>query len=545
MKLRRRLSLSAIVFAVVLVFALPACGGDDDEEGGAPSGEQTLRLVLGSEPPSLDPGLASDTTSANLLYNLMDPLFKLNAKLEPVPELAQSFEKSKDGKTVTFTLRQDAKWTNGEPVTAHDFEYAWKRTMSPELAADYAYQFFGIVGAADYNACKKNCEALRDKVGVKAVDDRTLQVQLTSAQPWFIAQMSHTSFLPVHRATVEKFGDKWTEPENIVTNGPFRLTAWKHESSMQLKKWPGWRKADSIRLETIDARIISVPTTALQAFEAGEVDACLEDACLPPAEIDRLKETEEYVAGPALSTQYLGVNVESVPDANQRRALALAIDRTSLIENVIKRDATPATSFSPKGIPGFETIVQDFIPETADVERAKQYMSKAQNPNLSLNLFYPSAGPAAKETAIAVQDMWKELGVRTTIKGQEWAQFLEFIGPPPNKSVDIYAIGWVGDFVDDINFLELGTCESGNNSTNYCNREYDRLIEQAERTPDDTARHKIYARAEEILTGPNGDFPLIPTHWDSIPTMRKTFVKNWKANLLDQYDFRTVFIEEE
>jgi oligopeptide transport system substrate-binding protein len=534
-----------IILALGVALALPACGGGDDGDGGAPSGEQTLRLILGSEPPSLDPGLASDTTSANILYNLMDPLFKLNAELEPVPELAESVEKSKDGTTVTFTLRPDGKWTNGDPVTAHDFEYGWKRTISPELAADYAYQFFGIVGAAEYNACKKNCESLRDKVGVKALDDRRLQVKLTSAQPWFIAQMSHISFFAVHRATVEKFGDKWTEPENIVTNGPFRLTAWEHESSMQLKKWAGWRKADSIRLETIDARIISVPVTALQSFEAGEVDACLEDACLPPAEIDRLKETEEYVAGPALATSYFGVNVKNVPDVNQRRALALAIDRTSLIENVIKRDATPATSFSPKGIPGFEVIVQDFISETADVERAKQYMSRAQNPKRSLNLFYPSAGPAAKEVAIAVQAMWKELGIKTTIRGQEWAQFLEFIGPPPNNSVDIYSIGWVGDFVDDINFLELGTCESGNNSTNYCNRRYDRLIEQAQRTPDDTARHKLYAQAEEILTGANGDFPLIPTHWDSIPTMRKTFVKNWRANLLDQYDFRTVFIEEE
>jgi oligopeptide transport system substrate-binding protein len=543
MRLRWRVPRWTIVFALGLALALPACGGGDDDEGGAPSG-QTLRMILGSEPPSLDPGLASDTTSANVLYNIMDPLVKLDANLEPKPELAESWKRSKDRLTVTFTLRPDGKWTNGDRVTAHDFEYGWKRTISPELAADYAYQFFGIVGAADYNACKKNCEALRDKVAVKALDDRTLQVKLTSAQPWFEAQMSHISFLPVHRATVEKFGDKWTEPENIVTNGPFRLTAWKHESSLQLKKWPGWRNADSIRLETINARIISVPTTALQSFEAGEVDACLEDACLPVAEIDRLKETEEYLAGPALVTNYLGVNVKNVPDVNQRRALALAIDRKSIIENITKRDATPATSFTPKGMPGFDTIVQDFISQTADIDRAKQYMSRAQNPKMSLNLFYPSAGPGAKETSIAIQAMWKELGIETTVKGQEWAQFLEFIGPPPNKSLDIYVIGWVGDFVDDINFLELGTCESGNNSTNYCNPEYDKLLEQAANTPDDTARQKLYARAEAILTSEKGDFPMIPTAWDSIPTMRETYVKNWKANLLDQYDFRTVFIEE-
>jgi oligopeptide transport system substrate-binding protein len=137
----------------------------------------------------------------------MDPLVKLGDDLAPVPSLAESWDVSKDGKTVTFHLRSDGKWTNGDPVTAQDFEYSWKRTISPELAADYAYQFYGIVGAADYNACQKNCDALADKVGVKALDDSTLEVELTTPQPWFVQQVSHTSFLAVHPATVEQYGD--------------------------------------------------------------------------------------------------------------------------------------------------------------------------------------------------------------------------------------------------------------------------------------------------------------------------------------------------
>ena len=228
-------------------FALVAagCGGDEESagsttaEGGAEAAEQVFTVNWGSEPPSLDPGLASDTTSANILLNIMDPLVELDEDLNPVPAAAESFETSEDGKTVTFVLRDDLKWTTGDPVTAGDFEYAWKRTVSPELGADYAYQFYGIEGAQEYNSCdpkKDDCAALADKMGVKAVDDKTLEVTLTSPQPWFTAQVAHHSFLAVNKAAVDKFGDKWTEPANIVTNGPFKLDSWEHNSSIDLVK---------------------------------------------------------------------------------------------------------------------------------------------------------------------------------------------------------------------------------------------------------------------------------------------------------------------
>ena len=166
----------AAVFALVVV----ACGGGGDG-GDEAAADGVITVNWGTEPPSLDPGLASDTTSSNILLNIMDPLVKLGENLEPVPSLAESWDVS--GKTVTFRLRDDGRWTNGDPVTAEDFEYSWKRTISPDLAADYAYQFFGIVGAAEYNACKSNCAGARDKVAIDAVDDRTLRVRLTSPQP--------------------------------------------------------------------------------------------------------------------------------------------------------------------------------------------------------------------------------------------------------------------------------------------------------------------------------------------------------------------------
>ena len=247
-------SVGGVVLVVLLALAAISCGGS--KSASKAGGGNTITVNWGTEPPSLDPGLATDTTSANILLNIMDPLVKLGDDLKPVPSLAESWTETDGGKTVTFKLRSDGRWTNGDPVTANDFEYSWKRTISPELAADYAYQFSGIVGAQEYNACKSNCNALRDKVGVKALDAHTLQVKLTSPQPWFVQQVAHTSFLAVNRKAVEKFGDKWTEAKNIVTNGPFKLADWQHDSRIDLVKWADWRNANEVSLQRVNGRMI-------------------------------------------------------------------------------------------------------------------------------------------------------------------------------------------------------------------------------------------------------------------------------------------------
>jgi ABC-type oligopeptide transport system substrate-binding subunit len=542
----RELGLGAVFAAIVVSLALVAagCGGDDD--AGSGNGGDTITVNWGTEPPSLDPGLATDTTSANILLNIMDPLIKLDDDLNPVPSAAESFETSEDGKTVTFVLRDDLKWTNGDPVVAGDFEYAWKRTVSPELAADYAYQFYGIVGAQEYNSCdakKDDCAALADKMGVKAVDDKTLEVTLTTPQPWFIQQVAHHSFLAVNKKVVDQFGDKWTEAANIVTNGPFRLENWQHSQAIDIVKWDEWRDAESVKLTRVNGRMIEDGTTAVQAFEAGEVD--VNDA-LPPDEIPRLRETETYDQYPGLGTYYYGFNVKKITDVNQRRAMSLAIDRRSIIDNIAQEDQLPTTGFTPEGMPGFDTINPNspWQPETADMEQAKELMSKVANPVTNLNL-YINDSPGHREIAVAVQAAWKELGIDSTIKQQEFQQYLEFLGPPPNQDVGVYRLGWIGDFVDAINFLELWTCESGNNSTNYCNKEFDALIEKARNTPDNDARYELYAQAEEILGGEDGDMPVMPIYYYTYTAQERESVKDsWSYNLLNQVDLTKVVVSE-
>jgi len=535
---------AALVVAVAVVAA--GCGGGDTKgapgAAGPSSENQVLKMAWGAEPPSLDPGLATDTTSSNVLLNVMDPLVRLGPDLQPVPALAKSWDV--DGKVVTFHLRDDGRWTNGDPVTARDFEYSWKRTLDPKLAADYAYQLYGIVGAEDYNNAKPaQAAALRDKVGVKALDDRTLQVTLTSAQPWFVQQAAHHSFLAVHQPTVERYGAKWTEPGNIVTNGPFKLATWKHDASITLAKNADWRNAGEVALDRVEGRIIVDGTTRVQAFEAGEVDV-LDGGGLPPADMPRLKQMAEYEKYPALGTYYYGFNLKNIPDVNQRRAMALAIDRQSIIDNVAQADQIPATGMVPKGMPGFQTIKQDFLPPRADLNKAKQFMAKADDPQRKITLYYNDA-PGHKEIAVAVQAMWQELGIDTTIKSQEFAQFLEFLGPPPNDAVYVYRLGWIADYGEPMNFLELWTSKSGNNNTNFADPAYDRLIEKARNTPNDKQRYELYRQAEAMLTGPSGALPIAPIYWYTYTNLERASVKDtFQINPLDQFDLSKVEIKE-
>jgi ABC-type oligopeptide transport system substrate-binding subunit len=542
--------------AVVAALALGAagCGGGNDENQGAQGGqggqaaEQVITVNWGAEPPSLDPGLATDTTSSNILLNIMDPLVKLDDNLNAVPNAAESWDVSKDGTKVTLHLRDDLKWTNGDPVTASDYVYSWKRTISPELGADYAYQFFGIKGAEEYNSCdpkKDDCAALADKVGVTAPDDKTLEITLTSPQPWFIQQMSHHSFLAVNQKDVEQFGDKWTEAANIVTNGPFKLARWEHDSRIDLVKWDQWRDAKDVSLTRVNGRMITDGTTAVQAFEAGEVDS-LAGSGLPPAEMPRLKQLDTYEQYPALGTYYYGINIKNITDPNQRRAMAMAIDRQTIIDSIAQADQLPATGYVPKGMPGFDTLTPNsqWLPPSGDIDQAKQLMSKVQNPKTDINLLLNDA-PGHKEIAVAVQDMWKDLGLDVTIKQQEWAQFLEFLGPPPDKSVDVYRLGWIGDYPDAINFLDQWTCDSGNNNSNFCNKQYDELVNKVKTTNmDEQQRFDTYKQLEDILFGQNGEMPIIPIYWYTYANLEALSIKDtFKINPLDQVDLTQVKVQ--
>jgi oligopeptide transport system substrate-binding protein len=543
-----------LVALLALAFVAAGCGGGGSSSsntttsasGNANASGGTLRMAIGSEPPSLDPGLATDTTSAFVVLNTNTPIIYLGPApdLKPEPGLAKSWDVA--GKTVTLHLRDDVKWTDGKTVTADDVVWSWLRTISPQLGADYAYQFYGIQGASEYNSCKpsasnQQCNSLKSKVGLTAPDATTVKITLTSPQPWFLQQLSHTSFIPVNKGAVDKWGDKWTAPGHNVSDGPFKLTSWKHDASLTLVKNPDWYDASRVKLDKVDLTIITEGATAEQSFNSGNVD--VNETGWPPSDTPRIKNTPAYQQFPSLGIYYYGFNVKAIPDVNQRKAMALAIDRKAIVDHITQTGQVPATAFSPEGIPGAKTINagSTFLSPTANMDEANKYMAKVSNPVKSVNLIFNNA-PGHKEIATAIQANWKKLGLNVTLKQQDWPQFLKFLGPPPDPSVGVYRNGWIADFPDDINFLSIFQCGSGNNNTNWCNKDYDNLLKQATAEPDQAKRYGLYKQAETMLTGAGGDMPIAPIYWYTFAYQVADNVHGWNTNPMDAIDLTKVSI---
>lgn len=535
---KRSIMWAGLVGLLAAIAVLTAATASGSSSTAAKAG--VLRISIGAEPPSLDPGLATDTTSSSILLNLMDPLIMLGPSpaLKALPAAAQSW--SVKGTKVTLNLRHNVRWSTGTPVTANDYVYSWLRTISPELGADYAYQFFGIKGAEAYNSCKADCTTVRSQVGIKALNKWTLEVTLTSPQPWFIQQLSHTSFLPVYKPSVDKYGNKFTEAGNFVGDGPFNLSSWKHDASLTLVKNAKWRSAPTIKLNTVQMQIISDGTTAENAFDAGNID--VDDTGVVPADIPRYKKTPFWKVWPALGTYYYGFNVKNVTDVNQRRAMAFAIDRKAIIKYIAQAGQAPAKGFTPQGIAGGPTIDKNsFMPAVHDSAKAKAFMAKVANPKKDIHL-YLNNSPGHIKIATAIQAYWNQLGLNASIKVMEWKQYLQFLGPPPNSDVDVYRNGWIYDFPDAYNGLSLWTCNSGNNNTNWCNKKFDALIDQATKTPDFDKRTAIYQQAESLLTGPNGDLPIMPIYWYTFTALVKKNVQGFLTAPQGNYDLRKVTV---
>jgi oligopeptide transport system substrate-binding protein len=516
-----------------------------------------LRMSIGAEPPSLDAGLATDTTSSSILSNIMDPLVRLGPApaLKAEPGAAKSW--TVKGATVTLNLDPKVKWQNGAPTTAQDYVYSWLRTISPQLGADYAYQFFGIKGAEAYNSCdptKVDCSALRNAVGIRAVGKYRLVITLTSPQPWFVQQLSHTSFLPVYKPIVDKFGAKFTEASNFVGNGPFKLSSWKHDASLTLVKNATWRLASRVKLNRVELPSITDGSTAARAYDAGNID--VDASGVLPQDIPKYKKTaggarrgslqsttgKALQIDPALGTYYYGFNVKNISDVNQRRAMAFSIDRQAITKYITQAGQVPAKGFTPTSIAGGPTIDRNsFMPAIHQTAKAKAFMAKVAHPKTNVALYLNNA-PGHIKIATAIQAFWKQIGINTDIKVMEWKQFLQFLGPPPSGDVDVYRSGWIYDFPDAYNGLVLWTCDSGNNSTNWCNKRYDGLVDRAAKTPDFDKRIALYQQAESILTGPNGDLPIMPIYWYTFSNLVHKNVKGWFVGPTSTIDFLPVSV---
>jgi oligopeptide transport system substrate-binding protein len=502
----------------------------------APPVGPTLRLAVGPNVRTLDPAAATDPAEGSILTGLFDPLVKLGADGQAVPWLARRWEVSQDGKVVTFHLRSDGVWTNGDPVTAADFEYAWKRAAAPRFAKRNARLLWDIKGAQRYTSCdpdSEDCAALQEEIAVEALDDVTLEVTLKEPMPWFPQEVAHWAFLPVHEPTIARFKRRWTLPENIVSNGPFRLVEWNQGSALVLERWDEWRDAGSVDLARVEASMTSDPASAYVEFADGRVDACLPQQCLPQTGLRGLASAPELRTFPAPVTTYLGVNTNRISEPGQRRAIAIGLDRRALAAKTASGEAVPATTLAPAGLPGFGANEDRYLRPEPRRGRARRLLRWAEEPTRELVLAY-----TADEEGLAelVQLQLRKLGLDVRLAERE---------PGNVRGADLYLGTARAESLDAISVLAQWTCDSDANASGFCDPAYDRLARRARRTADADERYRLENDLEAALTGRKGAFPAIPLSWSSYDAFRAPDVGGFDANLLAVVDLPAVSLPDD
>jgi oligopeptide transport system substrate-binding protein len=546
---RTWLGLVLVVVVIGMVGLLSSCGGTDDTATTVPpegvtttapavsdlAPDQTLIENIKEEPPSLDPNIATDTTSSCIINNIFEGLTRMAPDGSVFPGLAEKWEVSPDGLTYTFYLRGTDKWTNGDVVTSQDFKNSWTRILDPKTAGQYAYELYYIKGATEWN----DGSGTADKLAIDATDPKVLKVTLTSKVPWFVGLMAHTAYFPVPLKTIEQFGDKWTEPANIVTCGPFKLTGWNHASDLTMEKSADWRDASKVTLTKITKVMIGEETTGVAAFENGEIDIQQQ---LPVADIDRIKTLPEYVVFPYLGVYYMGFNTTNpaLAKVEVRQALGMAIDRQGIIDNVVKQGQAPATGWAPPGLPGFDTFHKDNWPASPDVAKAKELLAAAGYPDGAglpeITIFY-NTSESHQAIMEAIQEQWKAIGVKSVLKNMEWKQYIDFL--PKDPSVQAYRMGWIADYVDAENFYGLLTTKSGNNYTRWGSTTYDDTLKGSLDAATESDRYKAYGQLEQILAD---EAPATPIYWYTNPQLVKLYVKGYAPNAMSMTNFETISI---
>lgn len=553
MKTKKIKKICSVILAVALgISVLTGCGSSNNSGTTGTSssaGAQEITFNLGTDIKTLDPALNQAVDSGILIVNLFEGLYKLDENQKAIPGIAESCDISDDGIVYTFHLRKDAKWTNGNPVTAGDFEYAWKRVMNPDTAAEYAYQMEYIKGAAEYTAGTGSA----DEVGVKALDDNTLEVTLTSPCAYFLELTSFPCYFPVEQKTVEG-NEQWANStESYISNGPFKLADYKIKDQIVLEKNENYYGKDSVKLDKVNVKFVADETSAWASYTTGQFDMVY---VVPQSEIQKAVEDGTAQIYPFLSNLYLSINMtdsvqgidpeaaKALSDPNVRKAMNLAIDRDSLVENVKKGGQIAANGFVPTGITGpdgEDFASKEYFPSKGNVEEAKKLLSEAGYPDgqgfPSVVLLYnpeKGNGPVMQ----AIQDMWKtNLGIDVQLQSQEWKVF---IATRNDKNYEVARDGWGADYVDPMTFLDIFQSKSGQNNSGYNNPEYDKIIAEARAEQDASKRFELLRQAEDMLME---DMPVIPLYYDTVPMGVKSYIKGLNVSPLGYIYFDKAYIE--
>ncbi len=493
------------------------------------------------DPETMDHHGTSTSSEAKLMDDLYSGLVDFSGEAKVIPGTAERWEISEDGETYTFHLRHDARWSNGDKVTAHDFAFAFRRLMNPATAAKYATILYPIKNAEKVNTGELELSEL----GVKAIDDTTLEIQLERATPYFLDQLTHTTGKPLHQKSVEALGGQFVKPGNMITNGAYTLESYTLNSRIVMKKNPHFYDAENVAIKEIHYIPFEDRSTCVRAWEAGEIHICSD---LPAQDLERLAEYEGALRiVPYLGTYYYALNVEDefLSDPDIRRAMSMVIDREFLAEEIWP-GMIPAKSFVPTGINNYPkgSPPTDYFKmsmldreDAAIAIMARKGISK-DNP-VTIELMYNS-GENHKNTATAISDMWSEIGINITYKIRDAAAHyahLRDLG-----KVQIARAGWIGDYSDPQNFLFL--LESHNTGFNYArynNLEYDGLMIEAAKELDLDKRADILSRAESLVMR---DTPFLPIFYYSSFTLVSPQLENWTSNVLNKNPTRFLSLKQ-
>lgn len=470
---------------------------------------QELIRGNGTEVASLDPHKTEGVPESHVIRDLLEGLVNQDADGNTIPGVAERWETS-DNQTYTFYLRKDAKWSNGDPVTAQDFVYSWQRAVDPATASPYSWymEYTKMKNAKEIIAGEKASSTL----GVKALDDHTLVVELDTPLPYFVMMTGHTTMKPVHKGTVEKHGDEWTRAGNYVSNGAYMLDRWVVNERLELKRNPNyWDDAKTV-INKVTFLPIENQVAEMNRFLSGEIHITNEVPIEHFRRLQRDHADSVSVVG-SLCTYYYGFNNQKPPldDVRVRKALSFAIDRDVIANAIMGQGEKPAYFLTPEITAGFQPEMPAYgkMTQQQRLAEAKKLLEEAgynrSNP-LRFNLLY-NTSENHRKVATAIQSMWRSgLGVNVTLENQEWKTYLD---SRREGNFDVTRAGWCGDYNEASSFLALMKSSNSSNDPRYHNEEYDALMAKAMATTSEKERQAIYAQAEKLLAR---DMPIAPIY---------------------------------
>ncbi|MEP5937482.1 MAG: peptide ABC transporter substrate-binding protein [Erythrobacter sp.] len=530
------------LLAITLGSLVAACSGGERESDIAAS-EGILLFGNGSEPKGLDPHLVTGVPENHIISSLIEGLIAYHPTddLVPAPGMAESWESNDDYTVWTFKLRDDAAWSNGDPVLASDFAYSWERILTPMLGSEYAPMLYVIKGAQAFHAGETEDFST---VGVNAIDDKTLEVTLAGPTPYFLNMLKHYSFFPVNPRAVEENGGMtdrqsgWSTLENYVGNGPFKLKSWVTNQVIEVERNPTYWDAENVKLNGIRFFPVENGATEETMFRSGRLHIT---SIVPPDKIPSLKESvpDQLMIEPYLGSYFYRVNVTRPPFDNVkvRQALAVSFDKELLVEKVTKGGQNAATGYVPNGIPGYATSTTvQYDPELGKKLLAEAgYADGVGFPKTEILI---NTSESHRKIAEAMQAMWKDnLGIDVGIYNQEWKVYLD---SQSSLDYDLSRSGWIGDYVHASTFLEMFTTGNGNNDTGWSSAQYDALIAKAQLAGSEEERSQVLSEAEEILLA---ELPVIPIYWYTRVYMKDPQLKGWEPKVLDNRPYKHVYFE--